>query len=110
MPQCTAKSKQKGVQCRQPAIRGGNVCRVHGGSAPQVRKKAEERIAALLYPAVHVLDMSMKGQKKRPDIALMAAKEVIELNGLKKAQKHELTGADGSPLSVQISFVKSTGE
>jgi hypothetical protein len=29
----------------QPAIRGTNRCRIHGGSAPQVRRKAAEVVA-----------------------------------------------------------------
>lgn len=35
----------KGKPCGRPPIRGGTVCPSHGGSAPQVRAKAEERVA-----------------------------------------------------------------
>ena len=45
MAQCTATGKASRKQCRQPAILGGTVCRKHGGSAPQVRRKANERLA-----------------------------------------------------------------
>ncbi|RWO24958.1 MAG: hypothetical protein E5Y16_07560 [Mesorhizobium sp.] len=33
---CSAKSKRSGVGCRAPAVRGKNVCRMHGarGGAP----------------------------------------------------------------------------
>ena len=41
---CTAKSKRSGRRCQQWAIRGGTVCSMHGGQAPQVKRKAEERI------------------------------------------------------------------
>lgn len=41
---CTARTKN-GRQCRNPAIPGGNVCRIHGGNAPQVRAKAQARLA-----------------------------------------------------------------
>lgn len=34
-----------GNPCRNRPIRGGSVCSTHGGSAPQVRAKAEERVA-----------------------------------------------------------------
>jgi hypothetical protein len=34
------------------AIRGGTVCRRHGGSAPQVRAAANRRLAAMALPAV----------------------------------------------------------
>ena len=35
-PRCTAKSKRSGQACRNPAVRGWNVCRMHGarGGAP----------------------------------------------------------------------------
>ena len=29
-PRCTAKSKRTGEPCRAPAVRGWNVCRLHG--------------------------------------------------------------------------------
>ena len=44
MAQCTAKAKSTGNQCKKDAIPGTNVCHVHGGNAPQVRKKAQERL------------------------------------------------------------------
>jgi len=29
-PRCTAKSKRTGLPCRNPAVRGWSVCRMHG--------------------------------------------------------------------------------
>lgn len=29
-PRCTAKSKRSGLPCRNPAVRGWTVCRMHG--------------------------------------------------------------------------------
>lgn len=43
--QCTATSKTTGQRCGHWAMRGTNVCRHHGGSAPQVRAKAKQRQA-----------------------------------------------------------------
>jgi len=37
--QCEA-DRRDGARCSAPAIPGGTVCRVHGGSAPQVRRAA----------------------------------------------------------------------
>lgn len=34
-PQCTAKSKHTGQQCRNNAMDGRNVCRMHGGKTPR---------------------------------------------------------------------------
>ncbi|PSG97484.1 hypothetical protein BRD56_05365 [Thermoplasmatales archaeon SW_10_69_26] len=52
---CTA-TNNRGERCRKYAIKGGNVCEVHGGSAPQVKKKAGERMREAAAPAIHDLD------------------------------------------------------
>ncbi len=41
---CVAK-KQSGQPCVNWPIKGATVCRVHGGSAPQVKRKAQQRVA-----------------------------------------------------------------
>ena len=43
---CTAKSKRTGKPCTRWAIKGGTVCIMHGGKAPQVKAKAAERLLA----------------------------------------------------------------
>jgi hypothetical protein len=40
---CHARRKD-GEPCGNYAINGGRVCRKHGGAAPQVRAKADERL------------------------------------------------------------------
>lgn len=42
-PQCTARSKQTGERCKQRPVKGGTVCRFHGGKAPQVAAAAAQR-------------------------------------------------------------------
>ena len=39
---CHAKSKRSGLQCRAPAVRGADVCRMHGaaGGAPKGNRNA----------------------------------------------------------------------
>lgn len=43
---CSAHTSA-GNPCKNNAIRGGTVCHKHGGSAPQVRAKAEQRVAKM---------------------------------------------------------------
>jgi hypothetical protein len=52
---CTAHSRQTGKRCKNASIPGGRVCRYHGGAAPQVQKKANERLRELEYPAVEAI-------------------------------------------------------
>ncbi len=39
-PRCTAHSKRTGEPCRAPAVRGWNVCRMHGAGGGAPRGKA----------------------------------------------------------------------
>ena len=52
---CSATNRE-GKPCGAWAIKGGGVCRVHGGSAPQVRRKANMRLdLGVVRDAVHRL-------------------------------------------------------
>src|SRR5437763_10627112 len=86
---CTAK-RSNGDPCKAQAIHGGNVCRVHGGSAPQVRQKAAERLAALIDPAIGILAASMRQTKDRR-LALSAATDVLNRNNLTGKQQIEVS-------------------
>jgi hypothetical protein len=44
MPLCGATTRCGGM-CKQPRMKGATRCRVHGGSAPQVVRKAKEVVA-----------------------------------------------------------------
>jgi hypothetical protein len=47
-PRCTAKSKRTGKPCRAPAVRGWQVCRMHGarGGAPEGKRNENYRHGA----------------------------------------------------------------
>lgn len=49
---CTATVRSTGERCKRAAIKGGTVCTSHGGKAPQVQKKARERLAELVDPFI----------------------------------------------------------
>ena len=76
-PRCTAKSKRSGQLCRNPAIMGGYVCRMHGGSCPQVKAKAQERLMALQPKAIQTLD-KLLSRDEFPTVQLGAAKDVLD--------------------------------
>ena len=47
---CTANSSWSKQRCKKAAILGGTVCHTHGGGAPQVKRKAKERLEDLIDP------------------------------------------------------------
>jgi hypothetical protein len=73
---CTATNRQK-KRCTQPAIKGGTVCRYHGGAAPQVKAKAMERLLALQHPAIDRLSKLIE-QDAFPTVAYAASRDVLD--------------------------------
>jgi hypothetical protein len=60
---CVARKKD-GTPCKRSPIKGANVCRAHGGAAPQVQRKAAERIAHASDVAV----MKLLALMQDPDV------------------------------------------
>lgn len=48
---CKARSARGTRPCKKWAIHGGSVCDTHGGRAPQVKRKAKDRLADLIDPS-----------------------------------------------------------
>jgi hypothetical protein len=72
-----------GGRCYAYAITGGSVCRYHGGAAPQVLAKAEERMRALVHPAIASLQRQIDANE------FQAARYVLDWAGFKAADKLE---------------------
>lgn len=64
--QCTAH-RRDGQRCTQSPIRGGTVCRMHGGSAPQVQKSARAYLAEQVQPSITRLVKERDGAPKSAD-------------------------------------------
>lgn len=115
---CEAKC-QDGSPCQNYAIKGSNVCRVHGGSAPQVKKKAKERLAKAAGGAAETL-VELKDKLKKiiekeelepseiKALASEARKQATEIldrageDGAPKISRQELTGEDGGPVELTV--------
>lgn len=97
---CTAQARTTGNQCKRRPILGGTVCKMHGGGAPQVIKKALERLAALVDPAIARLAVVVDDEDSR--VALAAAKDILDRNDYTGKTKHEFTGAKGAPLTFTL--------
>lgn len=57
------------------------MCRMHGGAAPQVKAKAQERLASLVDPAIDRLAQLILSQTD--SVALAAVRDVLDRNALK---------------------------
>jgi hypothetical protein len=91
-PTCTARSKQSGKPCRQRPAAGRTVCRFHGGEAPQVKLAAKLRLAAMVDPALTLLESFLspaapvEGEPYIvPDAKLLTkiAMNILDRNGFK---------------------------
>jgi len=49
MKQCKAKSKRTGEQCKNYAVKGMNVCHMHGGKLGGKKAREARRLAALKH-------------------------------------------------------------
>lgn len=81
---------------------------MHGGSAPQVRRAAALRLAALIDPAIGAITKSLKSKTER--IRLDAAKDVLDRNGLKDALKVYISGPDDGPVKLEFNPETMTDE
>jgi len=87
--QCTAHRKN-GERCKAFAIKGGNVCNKHGGSAPQVRERAQQRILDAADSAAGKLVQLMRSPKVPPQIQLAAAKDLLDRAGITSRRAFEV--------------------
>ena len=80
---CTAKAKTTGEQCAQPAILNGNVCRFHGGAAPQTVAAAERRtMETLVGPALAKLKEILNDDDTPPGVRLAACRDILDRTGM----------------------------
>lgn len=79
-PKCKAR-RIDGQPCRNYAVPGATVCKFHGGSSPQVKRKAALRLAALVEPAITVLAREMATADKSAD-RQRAANSLLDRAGI----------------------------
>lgn len=78
-PICGARTRDGG-SCKQPAMRGGLRCRMHGGASPQARRAAKLRLASLVDPAIATLGRVLVTAKRDQD-KLRAAGMILDRAG-----------------------------
>lgn len=99
---CTAHSARTGEPCKKYPIAGATVCRTHGGAAPQVKRKAAERLAELVPKAIQKLD-NLMDRDEYPSVQFAASKAVIEFAEGKATERVEQEHSGGFVISWQTS-------
>lgn len=89
---CKAKSKRSGKQCTNPPIRGGTVCRMHGGAAPQVRAKAEEQLRMARDELMEILLTIARDATQSASDRLKAITWALERAGFKAGLDLDIRG------------------
>ena len=116
--QCTATAKSTGERCERAAIKGGDVCHVHGGAAEQVQKKAQERLNEMADSTTAKLQARLDDVFERLDAAetddeyvklLREARQIttsiLDRTGHGPTEKRELENTGEDPLAdVTIDF------
>ncbi|MEX5636994.1 hypothetical protein [Parafrankia sp. FMc2] len=90
-----------GKPCRNPPVRGGTVCRMHGGSAPTVKAKAAERTAdAGLRGVLAGYDITPVGDPFNELLTL--AGEILGMKDLARDLVADLNATDGPDAHLAV--------
>jgi hypothetical protein len=85
LERCTAHRKN-GNRCGAFPIRGATVCGAHGGRAPQVKLKAEQRLALMVDPVLSELyRIALQGESD--GVRLSAGRDLLDRAGLKPTER-----------------------
>lgn len=106
---CTAR-RRSGTECKNWAIRGGNVCRMHGGGAPQVKKKAAQRIAEAADDAAALLVQFMEDPKNDLKVRTQIAQDLLNRAGYAGTKSVDLTVSRFDELVETGAFLMDLGE
>ncbi|MEZ0354094.1 hypothetical protein [Mycobacterium sp. pR1184] len=92
------------------AARGANVCRVHGGAAPQVVAKARERLALAADRMAREL-LGIAAGAESEAVKLAAVKDALDRAGLSAKQSVELSAKEPEPWEeLTLSVVRTSRE
>jgi hypothetical protein len=115
--QCEAKSKRSGKRCRNDAMKSTNVCRMHGGKAPQVQKAAGVRAARVAAEAEAQRMVARAGVDADPIEHLLEslyrAAALVEVWGAMVAaidQEAEENAAERDEVRGELSYAEETSE
>jgi hypothetical protein len=106
---CTAHSSRTGKPCQRYAIMGATVCQTHGGSAPQVKRKAEQRLREMVDPMISRLN-ELAMQTDNPKVAADCVRDALDRAGIgalvqAKVKTAEQRNTNAGGITVNIGFI-----
>lgn len=106
---CTAKRRGTDERCKKPAIKGGTVCRLHGGAAQQVQRKARDRFNDLIDPMINIAhklaDEAQEG-KLTPGERIALLKFIADRTGFIPGKTVNVDGPASWEVSLQQIIVE----
>lgn len=98
-PVCGKYSRRTGQPCKSLAVLGSTVCRMHGGSAPQVKKAAGDRLALMVDSLISEM-YRIAISDKSSAVRVQAAKDLLDRAGLKPKERVEMASIQQFTLRI----------
>ena len=102
---CTAR-RTDGQPCKASAIKGATVCRVHGGSAPQVRAAAQRRLLEAADPAAAEL-VHLALDAESPNVRLAAVRDLLDRAAVGGPEASADVGITAEVVEAEIARLES---
>jgi hypothetical protein len=90
--------RPNGGHCRREAVLGAVVCDQHGGAAPQVRRRAAERLIMTADHAAQMLVNMMADPEVPFGVRAKIAQDLLDRAGLVAAQVHKIVPMTDDPV------------
>jgi hypothetical protein len=94
---CNA-TRPNGSRCKREAEAGSVVCDQHGAAAPQVRRRAAERLIMTADEAVELLIKWMHDEEVPYDVRAKIAQDIADRAGLVATQVHQIVPMSEDPV------------
>jgi hypothetical protein len=91
-------TRANGSRCRREAEDGAVVCDQHGGAAPQVRRRAAERLIMTADHAAQSLVKMMQDTEVPFGVRAKIAQDLLDRAGLVAAQVHKIVPMTDDPV------------
>jgi hypothetical protein len=87
-----------GQRCRREAVDGSVVCDIHGGAAPQVRRRAAELLIMTADQAAQMLVRMMEDREVPFGVRAKIAQDLLDRAGLIATQVHQIVPTAEDPI------------